>query len=171
MSVMRFTRYTLSGLVVFGAAATANAQAVSSQVLHALGSRQGQGYLAMRDQLVGRMNAAFDVDAVAVRSWQAGLAAVVLNGRYENRELFERFDTYEKSLDHVGALDSASSGRAVPAGPRCALYCFTDRFLTASRRAVLSPKGRLLQTAALAHVSEQRLPFSLPNGLDRVLSP
>ncbi|UCC32015.1 MAG: hypothetical protein JSU86_06995, partial [Phycisphaerales bacterium] len=63
-----------------------------------LGESDGVDYLRERDALLAGQPTQWDVDAAAARSWEAGLAAFILNGRLGESEAFAKWDAQRPIL-------------------------------------------------------------------------
>ncbi len=85
------------------------ARADNLAALHGLGLGEGAAYAAQRDALLAAHPQAWDVEAACGYSWQAGLAAYILNGRLAEPEQFAKWETEVEQASKAMHLSTPGS--------------------------------------------------------------
>ena len=106
----RHARAVLSTLAAAGLLCAARARANDYAALHTLGAAEGAEYIAQRDGLLRSHPEPWDVEQASGHSWQAGLAAYILNARLREPEAFAAWATGVEEWTRRGHIQSISLG-------------------------------------------------------------
>lgn len=103
------------GLIVLFILPVARASADEFAALHQLGLAEGQEYFAKRDTLLHSNPQRWDVEQACAHSWQAGLAAYILNARLAQPEQFAKWEVEVERGSKMMHLPTPAAGfRRVP---------------------------------------------------------